>query len=551
MSSTSLLLVPLPTAIASPQNDKNLAALLGGQGQKQLKLSEATKNPKLCDEDSFFQYLVILKALGNSPMVTDWTNPFQSKTKITCQNVYAETANTIWNFISFLQNRIINYDASSAEDGKKIKCCIADIHALIEDLQFITGNYQHKVYTADLIQTLNSYAKYMDALLLLQAAFNANPKKSINTVKASQACFDALNEVESSLTRLDKVTSSFFSQFIPLMKKYYIGLSYFEAGNDQATKLEYGVAIAYYRQGMNLMTGYDKMQCPYNQVATVAKMIYNALKLQESRMSYDNSHIYSKYIPEEAPALPSAFPIKPDMIPPTPGLLIFQNGDTTGDMSFGSSMPGDYPAVSQTNPNVEIPSGFPGMNATQQTPPYSSQYGTQNTPVFTPLNGTQSQVPVFTPPGSSGQFPPMPSMHQSQLMEAQQYGAQQYGAQQYGAQQYGGSPQQSSRGFNQAEQVFPTWKMLNDLKARTLQRMQSMRGRLPSAAQVIDQYMQQTQIASQSDSTIESTIQKFLQFGPNPQTGVTKEAVDSMIGQAVNFYHSLDDRLDQIEQRFH
>lgn len=541
MSSTSLLLVPLPMSIASPQNDQSLAALFQGQsqGQEQLKLSAATKNPNLADEDSYFRYLVVLKALGNAPMNTDWSNPFKSKESIKCQNVYAEALNTIWNFIVFLQNRIINYDASSQEDGKKIKCCIADIHALNEDLQFILQNYQHKVYTADLIQTLKSYTKYMDALLLLQAAFNANPKNSITTVKASQACFNALNEVDSSLTRLDTIPRSFFSQFIPLMKKYYIGLSYFEAGNDQAAKREYGKAIALYRAGMNLMSGYEKMQCPYAQVSSVAKMIYNALKVQESRTTYDNQHIYSKYVPEDAPELPAAFPIKPDMIPPTPGLLLFTNTENDGDFSFGPT-PGDYPSVPTSQPTAttsfNIPTGFQGSNSGQPTQTGGfSGYNTQNNPpVFTPQNGTQNQVPIFTPPGSNSQFSPQPMMQQTQSFGAQQYGAQ-----------------QGSRGSGQADQVFPTWKMLNDLKAKTIQRMQSMRGRLPSAAQIIDQYMQQTQIASQSDSTIDSTIQRFLQFGPSPQQGVTKEAIDSMIGQAINFYHSLDDRLDQIEQRFH
>lgn len=509
MTSTSLLLVPLPVSIASRQNDKALAAIFQGQGSEQLKLSAATKNPKLADEDAFYKYLIVLKALGNMPLYTEWTNPFKSNEVIKSQNAYAETANTIWNFIVFLQNRILSYDASSTEEGKKIKNCIADIHALIQDLQFIVDNFQHPVYTSNLVECLKAYTKYTDALLLLQAAMNSQPKKPGQMVKASQACYNCLYELESTLNHLDKLSKSYFSQFVPLMEKYYIGLSYLEAGKDQNDIREYGIAIAYFRAGIDKMKGIETIHCPYVQVTSVAKMVCNALTVIEKQLTNDNHHIYSKYVPEEPPVLPTGFPIKPDMIPPTQALLIFENTD---DLSPGFG--GDYPSVpnSQTlnMSAVDIPTGFPGST-------------NPNVPVFTPQNGTQSHVPVFTPPGSYGQ-PPM-------------------------TQQFGGPPQYGApQGVSQAEQLFPTWKMLNDLKAKTVQRMQTLRSTKPGAAQIIEQYIQQSQIAAQSDVTIQTTIQTFIQNGP--QAGITKETIESMIGQAVNFYHSLDDRLDQIEQRY-
>ncbi|OHS93170.1 hypothetical protein TRFO_11981 [Tritrichomonas foetus] len=620
MSSTSLLLVPLPPSKANPDNDKELSKLLSGEASTALTLSAQTKSAN-ADEECFFKYLNVLKALDNSPLVTVWTDPFQTSKQVTSKTAYAEMANTLWNFISYLQNQILALNASSNDELKKIRACIGDTNALIEDFKFLSNELSHPVFTPELIGFIESYNKYVNSLLFLSSAQNS--KNSLQITRVGLVTLNYLRECEAAVRRLNESQRTYFSPFIDSMVKYYNGLIYFEAGNDQVGKAEYGKGLSYYRRGLRLINGFEKITCAQSNVATATKIIATALKSAEMKTDSDNKRIYSVFVPDDPPDLPQPFKLPFPAVDPTPNLLIFiTNGPVGGgyetnipsipgtsnspqppvnahqppfqpgypqtpnqDPSGGPPFQPGYPQTPNQDPSggppVFTPMNGPPSNGSGAPPVFTPQFGNPagGPPVFTPMSGNApppqfgnpsgfqgNSPPVFTPMGgnpptfsSSGPpaFNPMsgapPSYPQAQPQGPPQgypSAPPQFNQYQPPNMQPRMSPNaQQGMQQNSMEKTFPTWAMLNNMKANIMQRMQIMKQRIPAAIQIIDSYAQQAQIAAQSDGTIADTINKFI-ASAGQVAGVTKDGIDSMIGQAVIFYQSLDDRLDQIEQRF-
>lgn len=512
MTSASLFIVPLPQANPNPKNQQVVQQFFGAQAGRIVPLFQkiASQEP---DEDSYYQYLVALRAAGNLPIQTQWSNPFKSDESVPSGCVYGEALNIVWNFMVCLQNRVRSYNCLDASDIDNIKECVRDINTLMENLKYLVEHVQHPVYTVELYHAIESYNKYINGVLFMQIVQNSKPKPNY-LIKIIRGIIQCLREVDGNIKSLNAIYSSYFAQFIPTLIKYYNGLMYYQAALEQAEKNEYGVAIAYLRIGLKASQIKTAGHCPFPYVNTQVKMIENTLSTTNQKFTADNTNVYAKFIPEDAPEITDIMQVK--MLENLRELLLIFTDNSTA----GGPPQGQYPGVpsdSLSTSTLSIPTGT--INDPSFFASGSGQISTGPPPAFTPAGGSP---PSFTAAGGS---PPAFTAAG-------------------GASPYGVPPQ-----GNPADTEFPEWKSLCDTKTRIMNRMVSMRQTKPQAAQIIDQYMQQAQLAQQSDAVIQQTIVQFITYGPTPVT--TKEGIISMIGQAENFYQQLNDRLDQIEQQFH
>ncbi|OHS97351.1 hypothetical protein TRFO_36446 [Tritrichomonas foetus] len=585
MLSTSLLVVPIPPSRAnSSLCDNSLKQLLSGQAQEALQFSARSKSP-IPDDDSFSRYLIILKSLGNSNFSNEWWNPFDQSKSMKSESVFCEAGMTIWNFISFLQTQIMSYNTSSSDEKPKIKNGILDINALIQNLKYVmremsVSGHGLPFFTNGLISFIESYHKYLSAAMLLSAAQNESALNENDSQKRLQFCraalmtLNTLSECEVNLRYLDDSQRAFFAPIVDMLKRYYNGLVYFEAGKDRELNSDHGIGICFYREGIRLTNGYDRVSCPHPHIYTQVKMISNALEAADTRATNDNKRLYSQSIPHDIPPFQFApYKLPEQLSEPSKRLLIFEQ------FIYPSSV---LPQQQQQLQNLysSPPGSGSGQSPPVFSPPFiSPQLGTPGPPIFTPPGSTGSSSgatplqpqtqsfspqPPFSPPitGSSpppfgfqatvNQFgsnpdlpyipsmiPPVPSPPGSTNSPYIQQPPIQQQPIQFQLQQL-----QQAGYLTQ----FPLLAMVLQLRVDLGVRAREIRPKLqPSVQAKFDQQMQIFMQAASCDSQIVSAIARLQQSGPNPAAGLTKQSVDSLIGQAACFYHEFDDFLDSLQ----
>ena len=605
MKKSVFLFVPYPSCKSNPNNEYGIRNMFGQSNMEAAQNSAKTKSNQ-ADEVAFQNYLAALCEFRGQCLNLQWTNPFRNSQILNLGSVDAEMLHTIWNFISFLQERLLEQDCGT-QDGMQIaKYILSDLSALIESFGEIVINERHPVFTSQMYEFMLQYHHYICSLFLFYGLQNMKQIKIDQICKAANTSLIELQKCERGARELPQESRAFFIPVIENLVKYFNGYICLNMGKKAIGADNYREGLAFYQKGNYILSNVQPSN--FATIDASVSLMKNAISSTFTLANAENKKFWNVATIPDAPEYPVAYRLDMDKFLPTFSLRL-QNGFKEDMAAIEQSLM-EAPDIPGISTNHSTPSSNSSNNPPKFTPnnnghsdagppawkptPNSNNNNNQSSggpPVWTPSpnsnnnNNNQSSggPPVWTPPqnnnnnnnnNQSSGGPPVwrPPQNNNNNNNNQSSGGPPVwrppqsnnatGNQQNwrlpqnnnmpastGNQQSWSPPQNNSSQFappnNNQQNDFPNWNNVVSLKRNILSRLQLLKQRCPNMLQVLNAYEQQFHQASSNDNIIEKTINDF-RNGQNIQ----KQSIDGMINQASGFYNQLNSRLDQIEHQY-
>ena len=485
--STQLLIVPFPTTKnKSKATDDAINNAFGGSAPNVVQLSKKVKsvNP---DKTSFQQYIPQLGVLMNAKVPTAYTSPFTISETFESEDGATEVLNTLWNYLSLLQQQMVEIDSSNQDHLREFKPLIEDAIACVDNMTAVCKEYSHPFFNSTICQYAHAYNNYCIAVWQVAIIQTSNKGQNFVARQALQAV-EAIKEAEIHARQLPDAIRSYFLPIASSTLAFYQSFVFYQLGNFYMNSHKAGLGCQCYRSGVKYINKADARIDFAPTLANAITFMKRAVTTSKGQAEEENKKTYYEVIHEGDPDLPKPLPLQ--AMNPTKSLHI--------SLFFAETQ-----ALLDDDPFAGIPTGVPTPGAPSGGIPQDPQ-----NPQVQPTEPPQPfiQPPVLDDPWASNTVPEPPK------------------------------PQQP------ATDPFPVWDIVMTMKKQCNERAQKLLQN-PSAAQEANMLIQQMAQAASSDQAIQAMIDQFKAGGSN----LNQQQIEGNVQQAMQYYSNVEAKLTKLE----
>ena len=489
--STQLLIVPFPpTKNKSKATDSAINNAFGGSAPNLVQLSQKVKsaNP---DKQAFQQYIPQLGALMNAKVPTSYTSPFTISETFDSDDGATEILNTLWNYLSFLQNQMVAIDSSNQDYLREFKPLIEDAIACVDNMREICKEYSHPFFTSLVCEYAHAYNNY--CIAIWQIAIIQTSNKGQNFVaRQALTAVDAIKEAERCARQFPDSIRSYFLPIATSTLAFYQAFVYYQLGSYYMNNHKAGLGCQCYASGVRYINRADARIDFAPILANSITFMKRAVTTSKSLAEDENRKTYLEVVHDGDPDLPKPLPLQK------------MNANKALHISLFFA---ETQALLDDDPFADIPSGPPGSGGPSGGIPQQPAQPTQPQQPFI-------QPPVLDDPWASNTVPqaPQPQVPQPQAPQAPEI------------------------------DPFPVWDIVLTMKKQCTERAQKLLQN-PRAAQEANTLLQQMTQAASSDQAIQAMIDQFKAGSPN----LNQQQIEGNVQQAMQYYSSVEAKLTKLE----
>ncbi|EAY20079.1 hypothetical protein TVAG_365870 [Trichomonas vaginalis G3] len=477
-----------PTKNKSHETDAGINAAFGGSAPNVVELSHRVKSD-VPDETAFQEYLPMLGVIANARVSTCYTSPFKTSDTFPSDEGMVEVINTLWNYLSYIHQKILSIDASSTDQLKEVKNYIQDAMAICDNLYKATSQCDHPFMTPQVSEYAKQYNKYIIAVW--QVAIMQVSGKNKNFI-ARQA-LTAVNEIRECDNIARVMAEPMRSYFMPIATTtlaYYQGYAYFMKGSYHLNNKEFGIGIQCYRTACRYVNRQDAKIDFAPTIANALTSLKRACLTSKDAAEQQNRDIYLEKVPDG----------DPEGFKPLPLMQLTSNNELYIKHFFEEEMAmlEDDPWA---DPGASIPSGTPTSSQGGEQPPGDLP---DDSISDDPWNSGGPKVVRDTNPWNS-----QPSQPPSYDI-----------------------PQ---------EDPFPVWEIAMQLKVKVTDMCRQLLNN-PKWRAEAEKTLQMLGQGAAADNQIQNTINSFKRGDPN----ITHDYVEGYVQKAMQFYSNVEAKLKRM-----
>ena len=503
------------------------------------------------DTQDFIDFIPLLGPCLDAAIRSNYTSPFSQSETYPTEDGSAIVLNACWNFMVHCQNKIVGFDSSNTDELHEIREYITNILACTENMIEIAKNHNNPFFTTSVLDFVRLYNKYIIAIWQVAIVTSGNLTQDKLARQGLQA-LNIIKDAEKAIRNLPDSARTYFQPIVACTVAYYGGYVYFQWGNFNMNKTEYGKGIAAYRQGVTLSSRPDARIdfCPVlnNSVAVMKRALDTSKKAAED----ENRRCYNVLVPSGPPELPKPLPLA--KVEPKKQVLIamlFQSMEgldddpwaarsDSGAISTGSMY--DNPTPGDAAPSAGPPPGYGGIDAKPQQP---SPYMQGGLPPGNPYDAKPAGGP---PPGNPYGAKPAGGLPPGNPYEAKPAGGlppgNPYAQNAPPAGLPPGNPyERMGQPQAKAPEPFPVWEIVLQMKPSVRARAEALLSS-PRVGGEAQRILQQLEVAGRSDAGIQGLVDQY----KRSPAGMNAQQIEASVQQAMEFYSNVDARLDKLEQ---
>lgn len=317
MTSAALLFLPFPPAKSTISNDTAFQNLLKEKAQTAKECAMKTKG-EYRDPTSFRTYMKLLERAQNAVFDSVWHSPFKSAEVYPSRRSETELAGTIWNFIAYTHNQILELNTQDPQDLRIIRQMLQDCLAATKNFKSIAENIDHPVFNAKLGSFIEVYHDYLTSIWTLNCAITSPKIQNKLCARIAHRCLTDVDRCKVCARALEKTSKTFWIPVLESMAVYFTGFARLYMGKSCYDSKDYGIALAHYRAGAGAVERVGELSYA-PMINTSAKMIRDAVMNARKALEHENATVWYDGVPSDCPPLPP--PTPPQKIQPDPEIL--------------------------------------------------------------------------------------------------------------------------------------------------------------------------------------------------------------------------------------